>query len=87
MRTGVSGNSKPWARCSPSCQPAPSPSSTRPPDTWSAVTTILASTDGCRKVAGETSVPSRMRLVRAASAARVAQASSDPRSGMPISGP
>ena len=30
----------------------------RPPDTWSAVTTSRASTEGWRKVAGETSVPS-----------------------------
>ena len=60
------------------------PSSTRPPDTWSTVTTDLARTDGCRKVAGETSVPSLSRDVTAASAASVVHASSDPRSALPM---
>ena len=41
-----SGNGKPNASCSRSFQPAPSPSSTRPPETWSAVATTLASIDG-----------------------------------------
>ena len=61
-----------------SYQPAPIPSSTRPPDTWSTVTTFFASTDAGRNVTGETIVPSRIRSVRAASAASVAQASSEP---------
>ena len=44
----------------------------------STVTTDLASTEAGRNVTGETSVPRRSRLVRAASAASVAQASSEP---------
>lgn len=40
--------------------------------------TFFASTDALRNVTGETSVPSLIRSVRAASAARVAHASSDP---------
>ncbi len=47
----------------------------RPFETWSAVTTIRATTAGWRKVTGETSVPSRIRSVRTASAAIVAHAS------------
>ena len=65
-------NGKPYASCSRSCQPAPMPRSIRPPETWSAVTTSLASTDGWRKLAGETSVPSRSFVVSAASALIVA---------------
>ena len=55
----------------------------RPPDTWSAVQATLASSDGCRNVAGDTMVPSRMRSVYAASAVSVAQASSEPRPSAP----
>ena len=73
-------NAKPQARCSASYQPAPIPSSTRPPETWSTVTTLLASTAAWRNVTGETSVPSRSRSVRAARAASVVHASSDPAS-------
>ena len=79
-------NGKPNARCSPSCQPAPIPSSTRPPETWSAVTTLRASTDGWRNVAGDTSVPSRSVVVSAASALIVLQASSDPLRRPPAQG-
>ena len=39
---------------------------------------MRASTDGCRKVAGETSEPSWIRSVTAASAESVAQQSSAP---------
>ena len=41
--------------------PTPIPTSTRPPEMWSTVTAMRASTLGCRKVAGETSVPRRIR--------------------------
>ena len=70
--------SKPYASCSDSNQPAPRPSSTRPPEMWSTVATILASTGTRRNVTGETIVPSLIRLVTAASPASVAHASSEP---------
>ena len=79
MRSSRAGNGKPCASCSAWFQPAPSPSSTRPPEMWSTVATIRESTDGRRKVAGETIVPSLIRSVTAASPASVAQASSEPR--------
>ena len=84
-RSLVVSNGNPNARCSPSCQPAPRPSSTRPLLTWSAVTTSRASTDGWRNVAGETSVPSLIVVVSAASALIVLQASSEPALGLPSS--
>src|SRR5207237_364628 len=60
----------------------PADGGARPPEAWSAVTTAFASVDGCRKVAGEPSVPSRSVVVRGASAAICVQASSEPaRSG------
>jgi hypothetical protein len=52
----------------------------RPPETWSAVVASLPRTDGWRNEAGETIVPRRSVLVRAASALIVPQASSAPRS-------
>ncbi len=54
---------------------------------WSAVTADLASTDGWRNVAGETSVPSRSVLVVAASPQIVDQASSAPRVVSPSTEP
>src|SRR5436305_713871 len=71
----VSGNAKPYARCSRSIQPVPSPSSMRPPAMWSTVATAFASSPGSRNVAGETSVPKRSVVVRAASPASVVHAS------------
>ena len=59
------------------------PSTARPPEMWSTVTTDLASTEGCLKVAGETSVPSVIREVTAARPASVVHASSEPRSRLP----
>ena len=44
----------------------------------SPVTAFFASTEACRNVTGETILPSRIRSVRAASAASVAHASSEP---------
>ena len=55
----------------------------RPPETWSAVTASFASTDGWRKLDGETIVPRRSVVVRAASALIVPQASSEPFSFAP----
>lgn len=47
---------------------------------WSALTASFASTEGWRKVVGDTIVPSRNVEVTAPSAAIVDQASSEPRS-------
>ena len=52
------------------------PSTMRPPEISSAVAALRASNDGCRNVAGETSVPSSSFVVRAARPASVAHASS-----------
>ena len=52
------------------------PSTMRPPEISSAVAAFRASSDGWRNVAGETSVPSSSLVVRAASPAIVAHASS-----------
>ena len=68
----------PYAGCSASNQPAPSPSSTRPPDIWSTCATATASGPGRRKVADVTSVPSRIRDVSRASPARVTYESVGP---------
>ncbi|CAM5274284.1 hypothetical protein SHIRM173S_02957 [Streptomyces hirsutus] len=67
----------PYALCSSSNQPAPRPSSTRPPDIWSTWATWMARTPGRRKVPAVIRVPSRMRLVWARPA-RVIQASVGP---------
>ena len=87
MRSCIGGNGKPYARCSASFQPVPMPSSIRPPEMWSAVTAFLASTEGWRNVAGETSVPSRTVDVIAASPHSVAHASSEPRDATPSTDP
>ncbi len=68
----------PYARCSASNQPVPSPSSTRPPDIWSTCATATASGPGRRNVADVTSVPSRIRDVSRASPARVTYESVGP---------
>ena len=83
-RVLASLKSKPFSRCSRSYHPAPMPTSTRPPETWSTVSAWRASTLGCRKVAGDTIVPMRIRVVTTASAASVAQASSAPAIGRTI---
>ena len=75
----------PYAVCSASNQPAPRPSSTRPPLIWSTCATEIASGPGSRNVVGLTSVPSRMREVSRASAASVSQASLGP--GRPDTSP
>ncbi len=62
--------------CSRSFQPMPIPSSTLPPEMWSTVTALLASTAAGRNVTGETRVPSLIRSVTAARPASVVHASS-----------
>ena len=62
IRSPSGGKGKPYGACSASYQPAPIPSSTRPPEMWSTVTTLFASTGAGRKVTGETSVPRRSPL-------------------------
>ena len=47
-RGPMDGNGKPKAFASTSCQPAPSPQSTRPFDRWSMVVSDLASSPGLR---------------------------------------
>ncbi len=64
--------------CSASNQPAPRPSSTRPPLIWSTFATEIASGPGWRKVALVIIVPSRIVLVSRASPARVTHASVGP---------
>ena len=68
----------PYASCSASNQPAPMPSSTRPPLIWSTCATEIASGPGSRKVAAVISVPSRIRLVSRASPPSVTHASVGP---------
>ena len=68
----------PYAVCSASNQPAPMPSSTRPPVIWSTCATEIASGPGSRKVAALISVPSRMRSVSRARPASVSHASVGP---------
>ena len=74
-RVGRSGNGKPKRRCSPSCQAAPRPSSTRPPLISAMLATSLATLPGWRNVTGETIVPCRSRSVTSTSPAIVAKAS------------
>ena len=80
-RSCIGGNGKPNASCSASIQPVPIPSEMRPPEISFAVAEAFASTAAGRKVTGETSVPSSIRSVRAASAGSTVQASSAARDG------
>ncbi len=77
-RSFVGGNGIPYAECSLSYQPAPMPSSTRPPLISSMPATAIASGPGARKVAEVTSVPSLILLVSTARPASVTQASDGP---------
>jgi hypothetical protein len=67
-RSNRPSNGKPNARNSGSFQPAPRPRITRPPDTSSSVSAILARSAGFLKGAAVTYVPRRTRDVVAASA-------------------
>jgi hypothetical protein len=73
----------PYDVCSASYQPVPRPSSTRPPLIASTVATVIASGPGSRKVAEETMVPSRIRVVSRASPASTVHASVGPGPGSP----
>ena len=77
---------RPCWRCSISFQPAPRPSSTRPPLISATVATTLARLPGGRKVTGETSVPSVMLDVSRARPASVAHASVVGRPASPEAG-
>ncbi len=77
-RSLVSGKGSPYAACSASNQPAPSPRSTRPPLIASTCATLIASGPGCRNVADVTSVPSRIVDVSRASPASVTHESVGP---------
>ena len=61
-----------WSKAEP---PAPTASSTRPPEAWSSVVAARASTPGLRNVIGLTSVPIRARDVTCAIVARQLQPS------------
>ena len=75
----------PYAACSASNQPAPMPSSTRPPLIWSTLAMLIASGPGSRNVALVIIVPSRIVVVSRASPASVTQASLGPgRPSVPI---
>jgi len=69
--------------CSISAQAAPSPNSSRPPERWSTVTAVLASTAGWRYVFPVTMQPMRTRVVASAMAASIVQASKTSSSGSP----
>src|SRR2546425_7372922 len=73
----------PNARNSGSFQPAPRPSTSRPPLTSSTDTAIRARIPGAWNAVAATSGPSRTRDVIAASAASCVQTSQGPRSGRP----
>jgi len=68
-------NSSPSAWYSDSCQPTPTPSRTRPPESVSSVLTCLATSVGWRCGSTSTSVPSVTRVVTAARCASVISAS------------
>ena len=71
-------NGYPNARYSGSCHPAPRPSTRRPPLISSTVTAAFARSAGFRKLVHATKVPSVIRLVAAARAARTDQLSHVP---------
>src|SRR6266545_4864297 len=74
-RSATPGKSRPSMVCSTSAHPAPMPNSSRPPDRWSTVVAILASTPGCRYVLPVTMLPIRTRRVDSAIAAMSVQPS------------
>ena len=68
-RVGPSAKSIPACTYSDSSQPAPSPSSSRPPDSTSSVVASFASIAGDRKSLASTNVPSVIDVVAVAAAA------------------
>ena len=77
-RSPARGIAMPSAAYSGSYQPAPSPTSRRPPLTQSSVASALASTAAGRSASSSTSVPSRTRGTARASAASVTIGSKHP---------
>ena len=75
MRLPRVRKSAPSASYSDSCQPTPTPSRTRPPESVSSVPICLATSVGSRCGSTSTSVPSVTRDVTAASAASVTSGS------------
>ena len=69
MRPAVS-NAMPAAAYSGWYQPAPMPSSNRPPDSRCRLAASCATMAGCRKSFDSTRVPTRSRVVTAAAAPR-----------------
>src|SRR5215469_5994065 len=70
IRRPAPSNAIPAASYSGWYQPAPMPSSNRPPDTRCRLAASCATMAGCRKSLESTRVPSRSRVVAAAAAAR-----------------
>src|SRR5580693_7256514 len=77
------GNSMPYASCSAASQPAPTPSTARPPEITSSVVTALASSPGARSVTGLTSENSAADDVTTASAPSTEYASNMGEAGPP----
>ena len=69
------GKSRPYAACSRSHQPAPTPTKARPPVSTSSVAAALAVMPGARNVTGVTRVPSSRPVPRPATAPRVTHGS------------
>ena len=59
MRSPIGGSGIPNGSCSPSNQPAPSPSTNRPPVAWSMTVAAFASSTGWRNVFDSTAWPTR----------------------------
>ena len=74
-RSRGGGKGRPYAACSRSHQPAPTPTNARPPVSASRVAAALAVMPGGRNVTGVTSVPSSSPVPRPASAPRVTHGS------------
>ena len=74
-RSRAGGKGIPYAACSRSHHPAPTPTNARPPVSASSVAAALAVMPAGRKVMGETSVPRRSRVSRPATSPRVTHGS------------
>ena len=85
-RCAGGGKSNPYAACSRDHQPAPKPQKARPPLSASRVATVLAMMPGARKVTGETSVPSRSPVSRAARKPRLTHGSGNGSQARPTCG-
>ena len=74
-RSRAGGNGRPYAACSRSHHPAPTPTKARPPVSASSVAAAFAVMPGGRKVTGVTRVPSLSRVSRPATSPRVTHGS------------